>query len=221
MEPRWTLFRASDGSSSNGRALVLDHRRGLEAVLLGSPERTIYCTALTRALLLARIPRLRAAEGRIVELPTVRAPEGCDNDGEVSQTSDAQTLVEVGSDGRRALLTAYDAGHCAGSVAIKVEAEFGVALFTGMESCDFRWDDGVGLPPSGRFLNIPPQLRALGENSPPDLLVVDSTCAIEEHNLCALRPPPRPLAIAAALREVQIFERATSGEIFTTFKFAY
>ncbi|KAG8471276.1 hypothetical protein KFE25_009697 [Diacronema lutheri] len=147
--------------AGRARCLVLthcheDHRRGLEALMLpppaGGPEqsecqrnRVLYCTALTRTLLLARAPVLKAVAERIVALPACMAGGGSDGsssegeDGTVEgdEAAPMAMSVSVGSGGRCATLTAYDAGHCAGSAAVRIEASFGAALFSG----DFRWDD--------------------------------------------------------------------------------
>jgi glyoxylase-like metal-dependent hydrolase (beta-lactamase superfamily II) len=200
-----------------------DHRRGIELAMRADPERTLYCTELTKVLLLAREPAMRALADRITVLPTPH-----EDDHECDADAGALTVLVDRTTSSTAQLRAIPAGHCAGSAAVLVSAAFGVALFTG----DLRWDDAL-LPAaspddaSALFEEPPSSLRGWGagrvaahwqraaaedEALPArllellpehlDLLVLDTTCA--DLPLARLGLPSRERAIMLAV------ERAVS-----------
>lgn len=191
-----------------------DHRRGIEAFMLPESERLLYCTALTRVLLLARVPLLSRPDvaARIIQLPTCL---GARIDAEDAGDEDEVSVdVQVGrSAGCRARLTAYEAGHCPGSAAIKIEASFGVAFFSG----DFRWDDfplpALPAPPApwpSATAVVSPAVPALPEALRAVLATTQDPCgcggcrghAPYEPLACALvRGLPRPLLNAHSIPE--------------------
>jgi hypothetical protein len=202
---------------ARARCLVLthcheDHRRGVEVALAERPGATLYCTALTRVLLLARLPALHAHAHRFAELPLPT--------DDPDEPLPPPVVALVGTAQRCAQLCAIDAGHCAGAACVRVEASFGVALFTG----DVRWDDvspdplavgdgdgdGVGGcgEPAGRAQQLVGGGGGAGEARRLDLLVVDTTCC---GALAALQLPTRAESIEIAAAAAAAHARATSG----------
>lgn len=140
-----------------------DHLSGFDAKW--EPDgRTVYCSAVTKALLLRKFPGLASrGDVQIVSLaqntPTVvRLPDRSrgskkDNDGKSSLLStllpmEKQTDRNESTDDHNHTLltvTALDAGHCPGSYAYLFEGQCGRILHTG----DFRREDWCG---KGRVL---------------------------------------------------------------------
>ena len=107
-----------------------DHLIGLKNGWRSPTGAKIYCTAITKALILRKYPKLPGTS--IVTL----AP-------------DQPTVVDLGGTGELLTVTAIDAGHCPGSVGFLFEGACGRIYHTG----DFRREDWAEDPST-----IPTQL---------------------------------------------------------------
>ena len=115
-----------------------DHLRGLrEDMFENDANGRIYCTEITKVLLVKRYPRLES-KVKVLEFDSVE-------------------VVRVGSkknnSGEDVRFNVYtlDAGHCPGSAMFVFEGTFGKVLHTG----DFRREDWSGSLPRGKRMSFP------------------------------------------------------------------
>ena len=132
--PTLTLSRSRPSFDRSGAHFLThahsDHLVGLKNGWRSPTGAKIYCTAITKALILRKYPKLPGTS--IVTL----AP-------------DQPTVVDLGGTGELLTVTAIDAGHCPGSVGFLFEGACGRIYHTG----DFRREDWAEDPST-----IPTQL---------------------------------------------------------------
>ena len=185
--------------------------------------RAIYCSAVTKALLLRKFPKLASrADVRVVAVAPNRAcvislPEATSNASPSAAESIADALLpapRVAPDRELLTVTALDAGHCPGSVGFFFEGACGRIFHTG----DFRREDWCGrgsalgyeaarrdeprrpdarARPDPPTISIPDRLPECLTRAPLDLLLLDNTYAHPEYAF-----PTRAEAAAEVVRLV-------------------
>jgi len=121
-----------------------DHLRGLrEDVFENDANGRIYCTEITKVLLVKRYPRLES-KVKVLEFDSVEVVRVGSRNGDDGENNNS------GEDMRFNVYT-LDAGHCPGSAMFVFEGKFGKVLHTG----DFRREDWSGSLPRGKRMSFP------------------------------------------------------------------
>ena len=126
-----------------------DHLRGLrEDTFENDSYARIYCTKITKILLVKRFPRLES-KVKVLEFDSVEVVEVVSN---TKNTKEEDLRFNV---------YCLDAGHCPGSAMFVFEGTFGKVLHTG----DFRREDWSGSLPSGKRMSLPTPGSGSGSNN--------------------------------------------------------
>ena len=126
-----------------------DHLRGLrEDTFENDNNGRIYCTEITKILLVKRFPRLES-KVKVLEFDSVEVVEVVSNK---KNTKEEDLRFNV---------YCLDAGHCPGSAMFVFEGTFGKVLHTG----DFRREDWSGSLPSGKRMSLPTPWSGSGSNN--------------------------------------------------------
>ena len=126
-----------------------DHLRGLrEDTFENDNNGRIYCTEITKILLVKRFPRLES-KVKVLEFDSVEVVEVVS----ASKNTKEEDL--------RFNVYCLDAGHCPGSAMFVFEGTFGKVLHTG----DFRREDWSGSLPSGKRMSLPTPWSGSGSNN--------------------------------------------------------
>ena len=121
-----------------------DHLRGLrEDMFENDANGRIYCTEITKVLLVKRYPRLES-KVKVLEFDSVEVVRVGSRNGDDGENNNS------GEDVRFNVYT-LDAGHCPGSAMFVFEGTFGKVLHTG----DFRREDWSGSLPRGKRMSFP------------------------------------------------------------------